>query len=233
MATRNGEKHIRRQLESILNQLDRNDELIISDDSSIDRTVDIIKSFHDRRVILFEQNTFFSPIYNFENTLKKASCGIIALSDQDDIWLENKIDIVRSRLSDKIGRIYTIMMDGFVIDENDEIQEETLFQRVKARSGILTNIYDNCYTGCSMAFTKDLLKVAVPFPPNIPMHDSWFGILSEMLGQVEFVFEKTILYRRHPANASFRRRDVVQQVRWRYFLAYHLLRRYLAFKGVK
>lgn len=227
MATRNGEKYIGRQMESILKQLEDEDEVIVSDDSSTDRTIGIIQNFSDERIKLFEHNTFLSPVYNFENACKKATGENIVLADQDDIWLDNKIEIVRRKLAEKKGQIYTIMMDGEIIDEKDKSQGETLFGMVKVGKGIMKNIYRNCYVGCSMAFTRDLLKVALPFPPHIPMHDSWLGILSEIFGEVEFVPEKTIKYRRHAVNESFRKRSVITQVRWRYFLAYQLLHRYL------
>lgn len=67
MATHNGERFIRHQLESILCQLSADDELIISDDSSTDGTVGIINGFGDSRIRLFRDNTFYSPIFNFEN----------------------------------------------------------------------------------------------------------------------------------------------------------------------
>jgi hypothetical protein len=118
------------------------------------------------------------------------------------------------------------MLNGEVIDEQGQFMGETLFERVRAGKGLLKNIYDNCYTGCAMAFTRELLEVALPFPPGIPMHDSWLGLLSELLGEVEFVEEKTMLYRRHQANASFRRRNVLQQILWRLALTRHLVARY-------
>lgn len=94
MTTYNGEKYISVQLDSILKQLSENDEVIISDDSSTDRTVDVIKNFKDKRIKLYEDNHFHSPIFNFENALEKASGDIIFLSDQDDVWLDNKVKIM-------------------------------------------------------------------------------------------------------------------------------------------
>lgn len=86
MPTYNGEKFIRIQLESILSQLGNDDEIVISDDSSTDKTVEITKSFNDSRIHLLENNTFHSPIYNLENALKNAKGDFIFLSDQDDEW---------------------------------------------------------------------------------------------------------------------------------------------------
>ena len=98
MATYNGAKFIREQLKSILLQLSLEDEVIISDDSSTDNTIEIIKSFHDHRIQLFEKNTIHSPIYNLENALKHARDEYIFLSDQDDRWKENKIAVCMESL---------------------------------------------------------------------------------------------------------------------------------------
>jgi glycosyltransferase involved in cell wall biosynthesis len=91
MATHNGARFIRRQLETILTQLAPGDEVVISDDSSTDGTLEIIDSFDDPRIRLFTGNTFFGPIFNFENALRKAMGEIIVLADQDDIWLDGKV----------------------------------------------------------------------------------------------------------------------------------------------
>ncbi len=120
MATRNGEKYIKRQLESILIQLTPDDEVVISDDSSSDRTVNIIKGFSDHRIYLYENNTFFSPIFNIENALKKASGEIIVLSDQDDVWLDNKIAVIRRELTRASAGIKLIVLDGQIVDEHED-----------------------------------------------------------------------------------------------------------------
>ena len=91
MATYNGGKYIKEQIDSILGQLSNNDELIISDDNSTDDTVDIINRISDSRVRLFfnKQKGYTN---NFENALKQVRGDIIFLSDQDDIWMDNKVN---------------------------------------------------------------------------------------------------------------------------------------------
>src|SRR5690606_26359089 len=95
MATYNGENHIEEQLESILKQLKDNDEVIISDDGYSDKTIELIKGFNDPRIKLF-LNSFRNIILNFEFALSKATGDFIFLSDQDDIWYDNKVIIVVS-----------------------------------------------------------------------------------------------------------------------------------------
>jgi len=232
MTTYNGEKFIRRQLETILVQLAQDDEVIISDDSSVDRTVDIIKEFTDKRIRLYEHNLFFSPIYNLENALRKSSGEIIVLSDQDDVWLDNKITVVRREFSDVHNGIKLIVIDGQIVDEHEIVIHDSIFERINSGKGLLKNIYDNTYMGCCMAFSRDLLEIALPFPKNIPMHDMWLGLLAELFGTVKFIQEKTIKYRRHETSVTdlHRRMDVVRQIVRRYHLVASLLGRFIQVK---
>jgi len=232
MATHNGEKYIKRQLGSILMQLAQDDEIVISDDSSTDKTIAVIKGFADRRIRLYENNTFFSPIFNIENALIKASGEIIVLSDQDDVWLDNKVAVIRRELAGAQGEIKLIVLDGHIVDEQEAIMHDSIFDYLNSGKGLLKNIYDNTYMGCCMAFHRDLLKVALPFPRNIPMHDMWLGLLAELFGTVDFVSDKTINYRRHGATATDLRRrlDVSRQISRRYNLVTALAKRFMQMK---
>jgi hypothetical protein len=225
MATYNGERFIAEQLASIMAQLDDCDEVVISDDSSTDGTLSVVEGFRDRRITVLPGNTFHNPIYNIEHAIKKSGGDIIVLSDQDDVWLENKLPVVRLWFSSEGPAVRTLVLDGCIIDESGCVLHDSLFDTLGSGSGILKNLYRNTYMGACMAFSRALLRVALPFPRGIPMHDSWLGLLSEMFGRVEFLPEKTIRYRRHQANRSFMRFTVRQQITWRFLLAYHLARR--------
>ncbi len=228
MATHNGEQYLPEQLSSVVPQLAPEDELIISDDSSTDATISILERVGDKRVKLLTGNTFYNPIYNFENALKRAGGDVIVMCDQDDVWLENKLSVVRRSFREKASDIYTIVLDGCITDEAGIVLKDSIFDALGSGKGILKNLYENTYMGCSMAFSHELLEIALPFPEGIPMHDSWLGLLTECFGTVRFVREKTIMYRRHTGNRSYQRFTVSQQVRWRTMLAYHLLRRCVA-----
>lgn len=91
MATYNGEPFLREQIDSILSQLNEKDELVISDDNSKDSTVDIIKSYHDKRIKLFINKEKKGVTHNFENALVHSKGDLIFLADQDDVWLPGKI----------------------------------------------------------------------------------------------------------------------------------------------
>ena len=86
------------------------------------------------------------------------------------------------------------------------------------------------FTGCTLAFTRELLDIALPFPPGIPMHDSWLGMLALLHGEVQFVETRTMEYRRHGANLSKWQRNPLVQIRWRLCLGYQLYRRQMLVK---
>lgn len=233
MASFNGEAFIREQIASILPQLLENDEIVISDDSSTDDTLEAIKSFDDKRIRFLPGNTFHDPVRNFENAITRSKGDVIVLSDQDDVWLENKLDVIRQHFARPGRSIRTLVSDGYIIDENGVTREGSLFSSMRAGrfrnsksgKGVIRNIYDNTYMGCCMAFSRELLTVALPFPKGIPMHDSWLGLLSEIYGSVEFLPVKTMNYRLHQNNKSLQRTDIGQKLRRRVSLIYHLSKR--------
>ena len=96
LASYNGQLFIEQQIKSILAQLSEYDELIVSDDCSTDKTLEIVETLNDKRIKIFSGIRYGSPIRNFENALKHATGDVIFLSDQDDVWLPNKVKIMTS-----------------------------------------------------------------------------------------------------------------------------------------
>ncbi|PTB96810.1 alpha-L-Rha alpha-1,3-L-rhamnosyltransferase [Marivirga lumbricoides] len=198
LASYNGENYIEEQINSILCQLDNGDELIISDDSSTDNTVEIIKNLEDNRIVLLVDQKFKSPIFNFENALNYCNGDFIFLSDQDDKWRENKVEVTLKYLND----YDLVVSDCQIINENDEIINESFFALNGSKEGLLKNIVKNSYLGCCMAFKRRVLEKALPFPDLLPMHDWWLGLIGEIYYKTFFASEKLIYYRRHQNNAS-------------------------------
>lgn len=196
--TYNGERFINEQIDSIVNQLGPNDEIIISDDSSTDQTVEIIKSYADPRIKLFENQKFASPVFNIEHALKHALGDTIFLADQDDIWENNKVELLLKKL--KIHSL--VVSDGQIINHNGEVIAPSIFNILNSKNGFTKNFMKNSYMGCCMAFNKDLLKSILPFPKGIAMHDLWIGLIAEVYGNPVFVPEKLIRYRRHEQNET-------------------------------
>lgn len=198
IATYNGEEYIKEQLESILMQIDTLDEIIISDDSSSDNTLNIIKSINDKRIKIYPNNKFHSPIFNFENALKKANGDYIFLCDQDDVWLPNKVKIMKSYLKN----YDMVVSDCIIVDKNLNQISESFYKKFPPQKGFLQNLIKNHYLGCCMAFKKEILNKALPFPPHIAMHDIWLGLCAEAFFKSTFIEDKLIKYRRHNNNAS-------------------------------
>lgn len=198
MITYNGEKYIREQILSILPQLKQGDELIVSDDSSTDNTISIIKTINDSRIKLLENNQFHSPVFNMENALKHAKGDYIFMADQDDVWSEKRVD----ECLDKLKKYDCVVCDAVLIDQNGETIEPSFFSLRNSKKGFVRNLYKNSYVGCCMAFNRNILDKALPFPTNIPMHDSWIGLVAEMYGKTLFLDSALIKYRRHGENCS-------------------------------
>ena len=99
MATYNGAKYIKEQLDSIIPQLRDDDELIVSDDASKDETLKIVESYNDPRIKIFH-NENHGVAHNFENAMRQASGDIIYFADQDDVWLPGKLDKMEKFIKD-------------------------------------------------------------------------------------------------------------------------------------
>ncbi len=199
MATYNGEKYIENQLESILTQVSSNDEIIISDDGSNDRTLEIIEKIqkNTNKKIIIINGPQKGVIKNFENAILKSSNDIIFLSDQDDIWSKTKVSEVKKIFS--LNEDITLVIhDAKLINENGEI----IGKKSKFKKGLIKNIIKNSYIGCCMSFKKS--KYILPFPKNIPMHDSWIGLINEKKGKVYHLEKELFCYRIHGENYTLK-----------------------------
>ena len=198
IATYNGQQYISEQLSSILSQLGENDEVIVSDDGSVDSTLDIVRGFDDDRIRVVE-GPCKGVVCNFENALKHVKGDYIFFSDQDDIWTSDKVAVSLEYL-----KTYAcIVSDAYVVDAESNKVLDSFFEYNGTRKGFLKNLLlKNGYTGCCMAFRRELLDKALPFPEGIPMHDIWIGNIAEIFYSFSFVPEKLIRYRRHGSNAT-------------------------------
>jgi glycosyltransferase involved in cell wall biosynthesis len=235
MATYNGERWVGRQLETILPQLAADDELVVSDDASTDGTVALVEALVDPRVRLLTGRSFRSPVRNFEQALEHARGDLVVLSDQDDVWLPNKLEAVRAAFADPPRRPYLVVFDAAVVDEEERLVHPSVLAKLKAGPGFGKNLWTNRYLGCCMAFTADLLDAALPIPRRMPMHDMWLGQLCERIGGTAFLPERTMLYRRHDETTTgfeieFR---PLLQIRRRVDLAAALAARTLAYRRAR
>ena len=199
MTVYNGAEFIRQQIQSVLDELTGDDELIIHDDLSTDETVKVVAEFvADRRVKFRKNEKKLGVVKNFERTLQEARGDYVFLCDQDDIWLPGKVDACINAL-----KVHTLVVtDCVVVDQNLNVISPSFFELRHSGPGVLKNICKNTFLGCCMAFRRELLDIGLPIPSKMPMHDMWLGLLAQINGSVIFIDQKLSLYRRHQFAAS-------------------------------
>ena len=217
VATYNGEKFIREQIDSILCQLSSDDEIIVSDDGSTDGTIVIINCIGDKRIRIIEGPRKHSPTFNFENALKEAKGDYIFLADQDDVWKTNKVEVCMKWLQ----KYDWVVSDAEVTDSNLNPLYPSLYAIMQVRQGHIYNtVWKNGYTGCCMAFRRNILEASLPFPKDIPMHDIWIGNVAAYKYNVKFIPDKLILFRRHKetisCNGKGSKYSIWQQMKFRW-----------------
>lgn len=226
IATYNGEKYIKEQLLSIVKQLGEEDEIIISDDNSTDDTLKIIREFGDTRIKIFTNNEKgYSS--NFENALKQATGEFIFLSDQDDIWVKNKVEICLNELQ----KYDLVVSDCTLINSDGEMISDSYYSQRKIYRTGLGNLIKFSFLGCCLAFRANILKKALPFPPNRKYctHDNWLFLVSCCLYNHKVLDDKLIYYRRHQNNASdggFKNNTSIWfKIKYRVYLVYKIISR--------
>lgn len=228
MATFNGEQYIHAQIESILKQNRPSDEIVISDDCSTDSTLEIIRGFGDNRIRIIESPGFRNPIFNFENAILASVGDIIVLADQDDIWLDGRLDTIRSAFESSKSRFLLVVLDSAVVNKRLEVIQPSVFEFMHSGPGLFKNIYRNTYIGCHMAFSRNLVPLILPFPKKIPMHDMWIGLVSELVGRVVFVNSISMLFRRTGRNFTQPQNSWKTRFAWRINLVLSLLKFFIS-----
>lgn len=209
LATYNGEKFIKEQLDSILKQTYNNIRIVISDDGSKDTTVSILKEYeqNDRRIELHIQKKNLGVVKNIEFLLKQVKNKYYMLSDQDDVWLENKVEKSLEKLKKENADI--VFGDLEVVDQNlktmySSFGDFMLLNR-KIRKCINSNKLNylyNCVTGCTILSKSKYINEILPIPDNSKylIHDHWIGLITTLNGKASYITEKYIKYRQHGDN---------------------------------
>lgn len=201
MATYNGEKYIKEQIESILMQLNSNDELVISDDGSSDNTLDIIRSMEDTRIRLYSFNSH-NYSKNFENAIIHSKGDILFLSDQDDVWEPDKVQSVLDCFEK--NNCDLIVTDASIVDAQLCELYDSYFKLCNIRRGFLWNLIGTRYIGACMAFKRQILEDVLPIPihKEYMAHDYWITLVCEKKYRTCLLDRPVMKYRRHGGNAS-------------------------------
>jgi GT2 family glycosyltransferase len=227
IATYNGEKYLREQLNSILSQLSVDDEVIVSDDGSKDTTLELLKEYveKDPRIKLFN-GPGKGVIANFEFAITQSQGEFIFLADQDDVWLPAKVQTTLAFFHSH-PTIDLVISDLVIVDERLETIEPSYFEYRNVKLGFFQNIVKNKYIGAGMAFKSSLKTKILPIPDKVPMHDMWIGLIAAYKKKSALITEPLTLYRRHDTNASEikTKASFYQQLKWRLALSYVLFKR--------
>lgn len=228
MATYNGERYLKEQVDSIVRQLGPDDELVVVDDASHDGTVQLLRTWDDPRLKLHANEHNLGLIRTFERALQLARGEFIFLADQDDVWLPGKMQTMTAALRDAD----LVVSDCRVVDQSLNELAPSFIARRKSAPGLWRNLLRNSYLGCCMALRREMLQLALPFPARAPMHDWWLGLVAESFGRTAFLPQPLLLYRRHGSNASTTAQPSTAswhtRLAWRALLVRALIARFLA-----
>lgn len=201
ICTYNGERFLQEQIESILAQTYKNLEVIVVDDCSTDKTVDIIKTYSekDSRIKLFRNEVNFGFNKNFEKAIDLTSGDYIAISDQDDIWLPHKLQ----QLFDNIKNNWLIFSNSSYLGDSKQGRLLNNFKLPSNYKGILLR---NHVTGHTSLLHRDFLNFVLPFPWD-GYYDWWMGFVASYHNKVAFLDEVLTLYRVHAGSVVQSRLD--------------------------
>jgi hypothetical protein len=210
MCTYNGAEFLPAQLQSIITQSRPPDQIIICDDGSTDNTQPIVKKFANESAIpitlhINPQN--LGSVKNFERAITLCTGDVIALSDQDDVWHSDKLQLFESVLnnSPSTGMIFS---DAQIVDEDlkplgrrmwDEVGFDA-HKRKLVRTGHALEVLINGWTvtGATMAFRSRFVKLSLPIPDEIAMiHDGWIALTIAAVADVVALDQPLIQYRQH------------------------------------
>ncbi len=204
MAAYNGAPFIEQQLRSILPQLLPGDEIIVVDDASTDETTNVIRSLMDPLIHLICNPNNLGVVASFEKALRNASGDILFLSDGDDLWAANKVQLFLEAFASN-PEVDLITSHISFIDGTGALIESDLYRYRKVfKGGFWANLLHNHFQGAAMALRASRLHSVLPFPKGVLfLHDHWIGMRHALTGGSALCLEQHLLfYRRHGKNLS-------------------------------
>ncbi|HEU4768630.1 MAG TPA: glycosyltransferase family 2 protein [Pyrinomonadaceae bacterium] len=205
MCTYNGAEFLPAQLESIAAQTRPPDEIVVCDDSSSDDTESVLKRFSG--LVLHSNKQNLGSVKNFEQAIRLCTGDIVALSDQDDVWRADKLQLIEDafRKTPAAGLVFS---DAEIVDENlnplgrrmwNEVgfdsHKRKLVDHGRALDVLITGW---TVTGAAMAFRSEYKNLSLPIPTTVPMiHDGWIALTIAAVADVVTIDEPLIKYRQH------------------------------------
>lgn len=204
LATYNGEKYLREQIDSILNQTYPHFNLIIRDDGSTDKTLEIIKSYGDPRIKLIVNGVNGGVVNNFSSLLQSSFAPYVLLADQDDVWESDKVErmLICAQAFDE-GKPLLVHHDMQVVDSKLNVISPSFwrFSKFNPQATTLNRLLmQNNVTGAACLINHALVEKALPIPKEALMHDHWLALIAAAFGEIIPVKETLVKYRQHGKN---------------------------------
>lgn len=229
LCTHNGARFLREQVRSICLQTLPPQEIVLSDDASGDGSVDVVRTAvtecaaerpeHSVALRVFENRPALRVVKNFEQAIGACGGDLIALSDQDDVWMPDRLALMAARF-DQDPQLLLLHTDARLVGAQREDLGETLFHALEVTSSELERVHAgrafdvllrrNLVTGATTVFRRRLLSDALPLPVEW-VHDEWLGIIASATGRVDLLEQPLIEYRQHESNQIGARRDTFAQ----------------------
>mgnify|MGYP002624381301 CR=1 FL=1 len=210
MATYNGEKYLREQLDSIIAQTISDWELIVCDDCSTDATWQILEEYaeKDKRIKIFKNERNIGFKKNFEKAISLCSGKYIALSDQDDVWFSEHLSLLINNLGNfDIACGNALLVDSSNIETGKILnQVDGFFQLPSNKEQFLWRILLNKspFQGASLLMHSSFVRECLPIPYGVKMHDTWFASNACFRNGITYTFEPVTRYRQHGNNVTFK-----------------------------
>ncbi len=201
MATYNGAKFLKEQMESLLHQTYSNIEIIIVDDGSTDNTREMLTQYaaQHKNIQLYFNDQHLGYVKNFEKGCGLANGNYISFSDQDDVWALNKTELLMEALDDSA----IIYCDDELVDKSlhSLSKKHSDLKRLASFNNCLCFATDNCVGGHAMIIKKEILKFAYPFPEEMP-YDLWCAFIATFHGGIKYLDKPLVKWRQHTNNIT-------------------------------
>lgn len=213
MATYNGEKYVREQIDSILASNYQDIELFIYDDGSKDDTVSILREYEQRyreKLHIYQNETNLGHLMNFMRALSETTADYVMFSDQDDVWNSNKAAVTIKRMKHMEAQLgkeipLAVFTDAVVVDQELNVRNRSFFcsgHLNPYRTDLPHLLMENKLIGCTVMVNAALRRVLLsrPLPRQARFHDWWLALIAASYGKIGFIREGTLLYRQHGEN---------------------------------
>src|SRR5256886_16335278 len=212
LATYNGARYLRPQIDSILGQEDVSFRILVRDDGSVDETPALIEHYRRTRPAPFFRvggSDHLGAVETFASLLREAKAPYAALSDQDDVWAPHKLRTLLGVMRDLESRHgpdtpLLVHSDLTVVDETLRERHSSFWRYSGFDPGgtsLPRLLVKNTVTGCASMVNRALIELALPVPPAALVHDYWLALVAAAAGRLGIVDEPLVAYRQHARNA--------------------------------